>query len=167
LPLFCTSPPFSIINLYNLFIGEIAKEVLRGLAIGGFIVVCFVAPNIAQVMSLFKPKNYRERFRIKRTLRALQKQKLIDIREKGLTSIVTISEKGKSKVLRYNIEDLQIKPQKHWDTKWRIVMFDIPDRKRKIRREINFRLKDMGLIAYQESVFITPYECRDEIEFLG
>ena len=46
------------------------------------------------------------------------------------------------------------------------MVFDIPDKKNKERRALSKRLKDLGFYPLQESVFIYPYDCRDEIDFL-
>ena len=36
--------------------GEMAKEILKGLVLGGFIVACFALPGLAQVATLFNRK---------------------------------------------------------------------------------------------------------------
>ena len=59
--------------------GELAKEILRGLAVGGFIVACLAMPGLTKIVPLFSPNGARDRYRIKRTVRSLQKNKLIDI----------------------------------------------------------------------------------------
>lgn len=53
------------------------------------------------------------------------------------------------------------KPKK-WDGKWRLVMFDIPVDARKRRDAFRLRLKHLGLVCYQNSVWIYPYPL-DEI----
>ena len=42
-------------------------------------------------------------------------------------------------------------------------MFDIPEKLKKVRMEINFRLQDFGMEQYQKSTFITPYDCKKEV----
>lgn len=44
---------------------------------------------------------------------------------------------------------------KPWDGKWRIVIFDIPEKKRAIRDLLRRRLKDWEFKAWQRSVWIT------------
>mgnify|MGYP001612993350 FL=1 len=46
------------------------------------------------------------------------------------------------------------------------MIFDIPDKKNKERRAFSKKLKDIGFYPIQESVFIYPYDCRDEIDFI-
>lgn len=47
---------------------------------------------------------------------------------------------------------------KKWDRKWRIVIFDIKERKRNQRDQLRKKLKELGFGMIQESVWITPYD---------
>jgi DNA-binding transcriptional regulator PaaX len=58
------------------------------------------------------------------------------------------------------------KPQK-WDGKWRMVMFDLPVRFSKARNALRFKLKQLGFIQFQKSVWIYPYSCKEEIAFVS
>jgi len=73
---------------------------------------------------------------------------------------------GKTHALRYQFNNLNIKIPRHWDKKWRIVLFDIPEEKRKIRDALRKKLKKLGFLEFQKSVFIFPYSCADEINFI-
>ena len=46
-------------------------------------------------------------------------------------------------------------------------MFDVPEKKAQARRAINLALKRLGCAQYQKSVFITPFPCEKEIDFIG
>ena len=59
-----------------------------------------------------------------------------------------------------------IKTPKQWDKKWRIVMFDIPERLKRLRNSLRWHFREIGLIELQKSVFVHPYPCDDEIEFI-
>ena len=147
--------------------GELATAILKGLAVGGLIVTCFALPGMAHVLALFIPENDRQRYRVRRTIESLAKRKLIEIRQSGRETIVEITEAGKRRVLRYDLDEMRLEKPKRWDGWWRIVIFDIPETHRRLRNEINFRLNDLGLLPIQKSVFATPYECKKEIDFLG
>lgn len=56
----------------------------------------------------------------------------------------------------------KIKP-KIWDEKWRLVMFDIPEKRKKIRNLLRFHLKKIGFIQVQGSVWVYPYPCEEII----
>ena len=75
---------------------------------------------------------------------------------------------GKNKITQtYKSIDDENCPQKNWDGKWRIVMFDISEEKKIARRAVNHALKKLGCVQYQKSVFIIPFPCKTEIDFVG
>lgn len=147
--------------------GEIAKKILKGLALGGFIVMCFAMPNLAQVVDLFNPKGARDRYRVKNTIKRLQERKLINIYTKNGKEVVEITKAGKKKVLEYNLDDMKLKVPKKWDGWWRIVMFDIPESKKRARSAVSRIIKELGMYPIQKSVFVSPYVCKNEIDFVG
>ena len=60
----------------------------------------------------------------------------------------------------------QIKKPTKWDGKWRIVMFDIPETKTKLRNIIRFHLKKIGFLQIQGSVWIYPYSCEEIVTII-
>jgi len=147
--------------------GELAKEILKGLAIGGLIVASFALPNLPQIFSLFGVKTSRERYKMNRILQNLEKQKLIDIYEKGDDIVMEITEKGKKRILKYKFDEIVIVRPKKWDGYWRMIIFDIPERYKKGRDALTRKFKEMEIYPLQKSVFICPFECKDEIDFVG
>lgn len=76
-----------------------------------------------------------------------------------------ITEKGKLRALNYKLDNIKNKKGK-WDSKWRMVAFDIPERYKNGRDALRHRLREVGFCELQKSVFITPYECKEEISLL-
>ena len=147
--------------------GEMAKKILRGLAIGGLIVASFALPNLPQVFSFLGIKNAKDRRRAKRVIQELKKQKLINLYEKGDYLVMEITERGEKRVLKYKIDEVKIMRPKKWDGYWRVIMFDIPESYKRARDALSSKLKEMELYPLQKSVFVCPFECRDEIDFIG
>ncbi|MFH1956224.1 MAG: hypothetical protein ABIJ28_01060 [Patescibacteria group bacterium] len=147
--------------------GELAKEILKGLAIGGLIVASFALPNLPQIFSLFGVKTSRERYKMNRILQNLEKQKLIDIYGKGDDIVMEITEKGKKRILKYKFDEIVIARPKKWDGYWRMIIFDIPERYKKGRDALTRKFKEMEIYPLQKSVFICPFECGDEINFVS
>jgi len=147
--------------------GELTKEILKGLAVGGLIVASFALPNLPQVFSFFGIKNAKDRFRTKRAIESLKKQKLINLYEKGEELIMEITERGEKRVLKYKIDEIKIIRPKKWDGFWRVIMFDIPESYKRARDALSGKLKEMELYPLQKSVFVCPFECKDEIDFIG
>lgn len=147
--------------------GELARDILKGLAVGGFIIGCIAIPNLAQVAKLFNSRDWRDHYRVKQAVQRLQKKRLVCVINKNGSDIIEITELGKRKVLEYKLETMQLKRKKKWDGRWRIVMFDIPEQKKRIRNAISFKIKDIGMYPIQKSVFVFPHPCKDEIDFVG
>jgi DNA-binding transcriptional regulator PaaX len=99
-------------------------------------------------------------------IRALYRSKLLDLKEHSDgTFTMTLTGKGKMQVLHYRFAGLTIQKQK-WDGKWRVVVFDIPEEQRKARDALRWKLKGLGFCELQKSVFVFPYECHNEIDFV-
>lgn len=143
------------------------KEILTILAAGTAISAVFLMPGLARILPQegWNADGYKKH-RLKQSLKRLQKQKIVDIVETKDGPVVKITQNGFKKALKYKLDDMQIKRQKSWDKKWRIVVFDIPEERKKVRDEFRGRLKQLGFFPLQESVFVHAFPCFDEIEFL-
>lgn len=146
---------------------ELSKKILKGLVLGGFIVACFALPGFAQVATLFQSKGAKDNYRIKRTILELKKKRLVDVYEKDGKEVVEITELGKKRVLEYDLDDMKLKVPKKWDGFWRIVSFDIPESKKRGRDALSHKVKELGMYPVQKSMFVSPYPCKDEIDFIG
>ena len=45
-----------------------------------------------------------------------------------------------------------------WDGKWRIIFFDVPEKKRRYRDELRSMLKLIGFKLFQQSIWVYPYK---------
>lgn len=100
-------------------------------------------------------------------IRSLYKSKLIDERyEKDGRTTLIISESGKKKALSYQLEEMTIRKPKIWDKKWRLVIFDVPEKRKRIREALRAKLKELEFYELQKSVFVHPFDCKDEIDFI-
>ncbi|MDP3988048.1 MAG: CRISPR-associated endonuclease Cas2, partial [Candidatus Levybacteria bacterium] len=86
--------------------------------------------------------------------------------EKDGKTYIKVTGNGKKVIKSFDYDDMKLINPKTWDKKWRLVIFDIPDKKKKERRAISKKLKDIGFYALQESVYVYPYDCCDEIDFI-
>ena len=104
---------------------------------------------------------------LKNAIVALYKSKMIEQKENNDGSLtIVLTENGKRKALTYQIDEMKIKKAQKWDKKWRIVLFDIPEKKKKIREALRHHLKNLNFFEYQKSVFVQPYNCKNEIEYI-
>jgi len=105
---------------------------------------------------------------LREAVKKLYKSDLVDYRENDDDTIMLLSnENGGKRLLEYNLDKLVIKKPKRWDGHWRIVIFDIPESKKQARDALVFKLKQLGLYQLQKSVYVYPYNCEDEIDFIA
>ncbi|MES3031896.1 MAG: hypothetical protein V4699_01480 [Patescibacteria group bacterium] len=117
---------------------------------------------VQEIFGLNKqPKNYSRYFS------KLRKQKLISIKEIDDVHTIFLTDKGKEIFLRFNYENLKIKQAKIWDRNFRMIVFDIPETKRSARDSLRDKMKELGLVKFNDSVWIYPYPCQKEIDFIA
>ena len=62
---------------------------------------------------------------------------------------------------------MEIEKQKIWDKKWRIIIFDIPEKRGRIARDVlRSKLQKLGFYLIQKSVWVYPYPCEKEVQLL-
>lgn len=104
---------------------------------------------------------------LRRSIKRLYQSKMIDYKESSDGTVhLVLSEEGKNKILEYNLDKIEIKKPMQWDKLWRLIVFDIPEKKKLGRMALVSKLKELGFHPMQKSVFIHPYECQDEINFI-
>lgn len=121
-------------------------------------------------MSVFEasqgPLSY-SAWKSRRLLGQLAKQKYVSITENPDSSTsVIITKDGLVRALTYELDTMKLAIPKRWDKKWRVVIFDIAEEHKKLRDLFRMRLVQLGLFQLQESVYISPYPCFGEVEFL-
>ncbi|MEK9143811.1 MAG: hypothetical protein AAB481_04265 [Patescibacteria group bacterium] len=152
------------------------RHILTYLGIGATIATAFVSPNAAGAIAkmFYSPsfsydpngwKRYNKGY-LRQSLRRLEAQKLVKYVSLDGQDVVTITKEGKKKILKYTLEHLEVKKPESWDENWRVVIYDIPARDRSLQLVIRDALKAMGFYQMQESVYLFPYPCYDEVEFL-
>lgn len=116
---------------------------------------------------LSRYKRIKEKRKIYNAIAYLKQKKLLDITEKPNGILVKITTKGYEVIEFYeSLEKMKIKKPKSWDRKFRLVIFDIPAKKQGARVALIQKLKDMGFYMLQESIWVHPYDCINEIATL-
>lgn len=55
---------------------------------------------------------------------------------------------------------------KKWDRKWRVVIFDIPEKHRKVRDAFRHRLKEWSFVAWQKSAWVSKKDLEEPLRNL-
>lgn len=145
----------------------ITKDILNFLFIAGAVYVAASSPYF--VVNLWKSYRKFGRYpqrKFSDSFQNLRRQGLIKIEKKNHQIYISLTEKGKAKAGWMQIDALKIKRPKRWDRKWRIVIFDIAQLKKIYREALRGKLKELGFVPLQKSVWVYPFDCRDEINLL-
>lgn len=161
---------------YNKYMNKIVFEKTK--IIAKQIILGFVDVNLGMLeifdshkiykTALSKYNDFRidDKVRFSKELYRLKQKGFIVKYLKDKEPYIKLTPKGKVLLRKYMTEQTAIPYPEKWDKKWRMVIFDIPNDKRKMRDAIRHKLLRLGFTELQESVYVFPFDCWSEIEFL-
>ena len=139
---------------------RVNQLVITTLAVSGVLAVGIVAPQVLGAMGKFGLINSPQKKQsIKKSFNKLAERDYIKV-EKGKARLTT---KGERFAALLGEGRLAPKKPRWWDKKWRVLIFDIPERRRKLRLHVRTTLTQLGFERLQDSVWIYPYDCEDLI----
>lgn len=139
---------------------KIQEIVLRSLYATAAIGVVVMAPNSAQLL------RYVERYIGTSRLDKRMSQAFSRLIEKGLVAKgsnrrFTLTSRGERLAQALSETEGLIKKPLRWDGKWRIVIFDVWERRRAVRDRLRTILQRNGFVKVQNSVWAHPYDCEE------
>lgn len=144
-----------------------AKEILKLLAGGALIATSMVIPVLPMAIAPFVIDQGRyKKGPFGQVIRRLKRQKLIHITKESGQTVVRITQRGRIRALRYKLDEMNIKKPNIWDKKWRVIIFDIPERYKPFRELFRKQLQKLGFYQLQRSVYVHAFPCFDEVEFI-
>lgn len=141
--------------------------ILRTLAVGGVTSIALVAPKTLTLLKkLDRGATNRKNLyrRITQAITDLEYAGLITTSGQRGHRSVELTGKGHAAIETIYASEYRIPEQPFWDGKWRIVMFDIREKRRRTRSQLRLLLSGAGFLRLQDSVWIYPYPCD---EFIG
>ena len=148
--------------------GELMAIVLATIAGAGMLSLLVAAPNILQVVKLFKKNDqrYKTPTYVRKVVERMFRQKLLVLQRRGNEEVFVLSDKGRKVLLRYRLKEGRQGVPKRWDKQWRIIIFDIEEEKRWTRDWIRQQIQEFGFYKLQQSVWIYPYECEEFVALI-
>lgn len=145
------------------------KDLLRYVAGAGALGLILAFPpiitGVAAIVKLGSGK-YKP-WGVRRQINRLERQNYITKRVFADGRVeIKLNKKGVKRSLTYDLYTMTIPKQKKWDGKWRMAIFDVPETRRQLRERFRKSVMRLGLYQLQKSVYISPYPCADQIEFL-
>jgi CRISPR-associated endonuclease Cas2 len=147
-------------------VGRIGEALLMTVAAAGIISIAVLAPNAMQILKPFlKDKKYSRTKAVERNIDSLIRSGLLtrSINKKGEVT-VSLTKRGKwESLLRGKLQD---ENKQKWDGVWRVVIFDVPNEKRKMRNELRRGIRMFGFHQLQKSVWVYPYQCDEFVRLV-
>jgi CRISPR-associated endonuclease Cas2 len=140
------------------------KVIIGTVAAAGILSVGLLAPNVVGALAKMGIINTKRRKEVINQARErLITKGLLERNEKGF---LKLTPKGETKLRELERREYQLPPPKKWDKKWRLLIFDIPEKRKVLREKIRNTLRTIGFSQLQKSVWIYPYDCEDLIALL-
>ncbi|MDO8622004.1 MAG: hypothetical protein Q7R80_02135 [bacterium] len=146
---------------------RIGLIVLGVVAAAGIIATAAVAPGALLALKPFARKPaWRQRGEVDRALRRLMRRGLVEETRRGRVVGFSLTDKGRTYLMRRELSHAEIVEPKKWDGKWRIVTFDVPEKRRHLRDSLRTHFQRLGLYPIQKSVWLFPYPCDDLVRLI-
>jgi DNA-binding transcriptional regulator PaaX len=144
---------------------KVNRAVIGVIATAGVLAVALVAPNAIGALGKigFLPQR---RIQARHTLTRLVRAGYVIFEGAGAGQRARLTKKGEAFAAQMRVGAVVPKKALRWDGKWRIVMFDVPEKRRSVRGRVRNLLKLFNFYCLQDSVWVYPYDCEDLITLL-
>jgi len=145
---------------------NVHNAVLIAIGAAGFIATAAVAPNIFQLLGK-SGALARLKYQTKGVLARLKQKGEIEFEERDGKRYVRLTERGEE-ALAFEQQKVSFANAKlrKWDRRYRLVMFDVPEKRKEIRERLRYEMQEVGFLRVQNSVWVYPYDCEEFIALL-
>ena len=147
-----------------------SHKLLKAIVISGVVALAATNPyfGIRAIEALQKDLERKKWRQLKNSLYYLRSRGAIEATQMPDGSFtVTATVTGKKIAEKYDLENLKIKTPDKWDGYWRIFSFDIPANKKLARRVLLDKLKNIGFVMLQKSIWVHPFDCQKELAVIS
>ena len=128
-------------------------------------------PSLKYDASYFIEKGRRrakkEQAQLRKHIDYLKRKHLIELKDEGEDRLVRLTSKAKYEILRLQFAlHMRAQRKQAWDRKWRFVVFDVPEIKKKYRDFLRKLMRANGFRMWQLSVWVSPYNPEPHISAL-
>lgn len=148
--------------------GYIQSSVLTIVGLTGLIAVAAIAPHMAGLIGALGVDK-RLRNSMYTTATRMAKKGFVKFETRNGRKYLRITDAGRlelERATKFTQSVLKSERPKRWDKRWRMLIFDIPERNRAIRNTLRRALLEFGFLRLQGSVWIYPYDCEELVTLL-
>jgi len=151
-----------------------AGQIVLALAgVAGVIAVATIAPN---ALKLFKSvpalrkslrRSNHPTEKIAKVFYYLKRKGYVRLLHKGDEVFVELTQAGKKRLLKVNLENLKISKNQQWDGRWWFVLADIPTKDHRNQADsLRRKIRRLGLYPLQRTVWVYPFDPTEQIAFV-
>ena len=145
----------------KIILGENEKIVLLAIGAGLLIVGALIFPNLPMALQpIFKMRGHKGFMKL---IKKLQNKGVIYLGGEK----VKLTNKGLKLQKELRIEQIILERPKEWDGLWRLASYDIPNVLKEKRDWFRQTLIRLGFRKVQESLWVYPFECKEEIAVIA
>jgi len=147
---------------------NVQQTLLATVALAGIVLVATTAPNLPMALDKLPAiRRAKLRYQYRTAFGRLAAQGHIVFEKRGGKQYARITEAGR-KVLAFEQEKAKLTDtrKRRWNGRWRVIIFDIPERRRRTRDRLRNMMERTGFVRLQDSVWVFPYDCEDFITLL-
>ena len=144
-------------------------SILRYIYAGGILTTALVAPKLLSLLGppdRSQPRRKELYARLNLARYRLKQRGLIQEVETENGIRLRLTPEGEKSIEKVLAREYHIQEQIRCDGKWRMLIFDIREKRRKIRTTLRNLLAGAGFIRLQDSVWIYPYPCDEFVALL-
>jgi len=145
---------------------DIQNTVLAVVAVTGFVAIAAIAGNTLQLLKYLPKEKYNLRHQARTAAGRLVAKGLAIWVEKNGKKYLRITPSGRKAFAFEQAKVALGNQKKKWDGRWRMVAFDIPERRRAVRLRLRTVMREIGFVRLQDSVWVYPYDCEDFVALL-
>ena len=148
--------------------GYIKLGLLTAVAASGLILIAATAPNLPMALDKLPAiKRAKLRYQYRTAFGRLAAQGHIVFEKRDGKQYARITESGR-KALAFEQEKAKLNNAKkrRWNGRWRVVIFDVPEKRRQTRDRLRNIMERTGFVRLQDSVWVFPYDCEDFVTLL-
>jgi CRISPR/Cas system-associated endoribonuclease Cas2 len=141
---------------------NIRHVLLHTVAIAGVLSVAVLAPNALRVIKMFdkgKARRMNPKYLFAPTFQKLIAKGHLEFVTKNGKKHVRLTEEGKHQLVRMVARSPDTRIHKRWDKRWRMVIYDIREERKQMRKELQSLLRNFGFMKLQNSVWVYPHDC--------
>lgn len=146
---------------------RIGLAVLGIVAAAGFVAAAAIVPGIAAIGALLpRQSRWRQREHADRALKRLIRRGLVEEVQRGRIIGYQLTDQGRERLARRELKSAELTISRKWDGKWRLVTFDVPEKRRYLRDHLRIHLTRLGFYPLQKSVWLYPHPCEDVVRLI-